>query len=80
MAELNFESVNAEIEALDLDQLEAELSTETMKVQKAVVIPVICKVWGTIGKIVKLIAKVPFLPPRWRRALNLLIKTMDSLC
>jgi hypothetical protein len=80
MAELNFESVNAQIEALDLDQLEKSVSQQANAVGVAAIPTFICEVWGKIGGIIKLIAKFPFLPPKWRKALELLIKTMDSLC
>ncbi|PTX61453.1 hypothetical protein C8N46_10496 [Kordia periserrulae] len=86
MAELNFETVNAQIESLDLDQLEKNIASRAkVQVQANVAgvaaIPAyICEAWSKIGGIIKLIAKFPFLPPKWRKALELLIKTMDSLC
>ncbi len=79
MKELNFETVNAEIEALDLDQLEKNMGV-SLNAQEAIAMPNICNIWSKIGGIVKLIAKFPFLPPKWRTNLNLLIKTMDGIC
>lgn len=81
MAELTFESVNAEIEALDLDQLENNMQVEAKDdMARAKAIPNVCVIWNSIGVIIKLIAKIPFLPSKWRRALKLLITTMDGIC
>lgn len=79
MSELNFESVNEKIEALDLAGLEKS-STSNVDAKGAIAIPFVCEAWKKIGDIVRLIAKFPFLPKKWRQALDFLIKTMDSIC
>jgi hypothetical protein len=76
MKELDFESVNAEIERLDLTQFDTEMRVAA----QAEAFPAICKVWNTVGGIVKLVAKIPLIPRKWRDALNLLIHYMDSIC
>lgn len=75
MKELTFESVNQEIENLDLAAFENELEAKRLDVTSK-----ICAVWNKIGGIVKLVAKIPLIPKKWRQALNLLINTLDSLC
>ncbi|AXG71296.1 hypothetical protein KORDIASMS9_03553 [Kordia sp. SMS9] len=79
MAELNFETVNAEIEALNLEELEKKMPLRA-DVGVAAIPSFLCEIWSKIGGIIKLIAKFPFLPPKWRKALELLIRTMDGLC
>jgi len=76
MKELNFEIVNAEIEALDLTQFEKEISVSA----QADAFPAVCQVWSKVGKIVKLVAKIPLIPSKWRAALELFIRTMDGIC
>lgn len=82
MSQLTFESVNAEIDKLDLSQLEVDLkSTKTAAAQEAADgIAKVCSIWNKIGSIVKLIANFPLLPKKWRSALKLFIDVMDSLC
>ena len=75
MSELTFESVNKEIESLNLGELEVGLTREAKDVNSK-----ICLIWKSIGGIIKLIAKFPFIPKKWRAALNLFISTMDSVC
>ena len=75
MSELTFESVNKEIESLDLDQLSAELNQESLDIASK-----ICTIWKKISGIVRLIAKIPLIPKKWRAALKLLIQTLDSIC
>ena len=75
MSELTFESVNKEIESLDLNQLESDLQQEALDITSK-----ICQIWNKIGSIVKLIANIPLIPKKWRDALKLLINTLDSLC
>lgn len=75
MAELTFESINKEIENLNLDQLALDLKQESIDVTSK-----ICQIWNKIGGIIRLIAKIPIIPKKWREALKLLISTMDSIC
>ncbi|GAA4271548.1 hypothetical protein U6A24_13255 [Aquimarina gracilis] len=75
MSELTFESVNKEIESLNLDQLESHVQQESLDITSK-----ICEIWSKIGSIVKLIANIPLIPKKWRDALKLLINTLDSLC
>lgn len=75
MSELTFETVNKEIESLDLNKLESSLNQEALDV-----VSKICQIWSKISNILRLIAKIPLIPKKWREALNLLINTLDSLC
>ena len=75
MSELTFESVNKEIESLDLSQLENELQQEALDITSK-----ICQIWNKIGSILRLISNIPLIPKKWREALKLLINTLDSLC
>ncbi|MCL6265960.1 hypothetical protein [Flagellimonas myxillae] len=75
MAELTFEEVNQQIENLNLDQLQQEANAEALDISSK-----ICGIWNKVGVIIKLIAKIPLLPKKWRKALNILIETLDSLC
>ncbi len=75
MKELTFETVNQEIESLNLNQLEADLNKEALDITSK-----ICQIWNKIGSIVRLIANIPLIPKKWRDALKLLISTLDSLC
>ena len=75
MSELTFESVNKEIESLDLNQLESDLNQESLDITSK-----ICQIWNKIGSIVRLISNIPLIPKKWRNALKLLISTLDSLC
>ncbi len=74
MSELTFESVNEEIEKLDLEQLEQELNQESLDFASK-----ICKVWSKVSGVIKIILKIPF-PGKWKKALRIFIKTLDSLC
>ncbi|MDO5980592.1 hypothetical protein [Flavivirga spongiicola] len=75
MSELTFESVNKEIENLNLTQLESDLNQESLDITSK-----ICQIWSKIGSIIKLIANIPLIPKKWRDALKLFISTLDSLC
>lgn len=75
MSELTFESVNKEIESLNLSQLESDLNQKSLDVTSK-----ICQIWSKIGSIVRLIANIPLIPKKWRDALKILINTLDSLC
>ncbi len=78
MAGLTFESVNKQIEALDLEQLEMNLNPKLRK-QPLSVPSQICMIWGKVGGIVRFMVRLP-LPKKWKQALQLLIKTLDMLC
>ncbi|MGB0789310.1 MAG: hypothetical protein ACPG7E_04430 [Marinirhabdus sp.] len=83
MSALTFETVNKEIESLDLGALRADLNlgaSTKRAVGTANIAPKLCLVWNKIGGIVKLIANLPLIPKKWRAALNLLVDTLDSLC
>ena len=75
MSELTFESVNKEIESLNLSQLELDLQQESLDITSR-----ICQIWSKIRNIVRLIAKIPLIPKKWRDALKLFISTLDALC
>ncbi|WP_353779993.1 hypothetical protein [Winogradskyella sp. 3972H.M.0a.05] len=75
MSELTFESVNKEIEALDLNELELYSKREALDVTSK-----ICEIWKKISSIVRLIANIPLIPKKWRDALKVLISALDSLC
>ncbi|WP_106794174.1 hypothetical protein [Aquimarina sp. Aq78] len=75
MSELTFESVNKEIESLNLDELESDLNLKSLDITSK-----LCQIWNKIGGIVRLIANIPLIPKKWRDALKLLISTLDSLC
>lgn len=79
MARLTFESVNKEMEALNLDQLAANLN-EGKRLRSISATTQICIVWEKVGGVVKFIANNSLLPKKWKQALNLLIKTMNALC
>lgn len=73
MKDLSFESVNKEIEDVNLEELASGL-------RGADVTAAICKIWAKIGNIIRLIANLPLIPKKWRQALKLLISTLDSIC
>jgi hypothetical protein len=75
MSQLTFESVNKEIEALDLAQLENDVNVASLDITSK-----LCQIWQKIGGIVKLIATIPLIPKKWRDALKILISTLDSMC
>jgi hypothetical protein len=76
---ITFESVNKEIEALNLDQLVVDIH-EGKRLKSISATSRVCIVWEKTGGVVKFIAKNPLLPKKWKQALELLIKTMDALC
>lgn len=78
MEELNFETVNKEVEALDLEALEVSMEI-AMKREGVDVLSKICTFWRKIRNVLKLITKYVFIP-KWRKTLELLIKTMDGIC
>lgn len=75
MSELTFESVNQEIESLNLKELESSLQQESFDIASK-----ICHIWSKISSIVRLISNIPLIPKKWRDALKLLINTLDSIC
>ena len=75
METLDFESVNAKIEQLDLEALEMQMARKDVAVSQVD----LCAIWKKIGSIIRLIASWP-LPAKWKAALQLLIKVLDSLC
>jgi hypothetical protein len=40
----------------------------------------ICGIWQIVGPIVRLLLKSPFLPKKWRDALELFANAMDTIC
>jgi len=75
MAGLTFESINKQIENLNLDQLALDIKQESIDVTSE-----ISQIWNKIGGIIRLISRMPIIPKKWREALKLLIRTMDSIC
>lgn len=78
MSELSFESVSKEVEALDLEALEKNVEI-ALKGERVDALSKICEFWRKIRNVVKFIAK--YMPiPKFRKILELLIKTMDGIC
>lgn len=78
MKELTFEEVNAKVEELDFNQLEKTMEIG-MRADRGTILETICNIWKKIDGVVRFIAKYTIIP-KWRKALNLLIKTMDGIC
>ena len=57
MSELTFESVNKEIESVDLVQLESSMNDDTLGITSK-----ICEVWSKISSILRLISNLPLIP------------------
>lgn len=78
MTKRTFESVNREIEAINLDQLALSLN-EGKRLKSISATSRICIVWKKVGGILKYLSTSP-IPKKWKQALKILIKTMDDLC
>ena len=84
MTDLNFESVNEHIEAVDLSALEldgkiysavADAAAETTQA-----ISGFCEAYQTVRPILKIISQFPFLPKKWRVVVEKFISIADLLC
>ncbi len=78
MEEFNADELNAEIEALDLDKLEASLFQDN--VEREMTCADACKVWKKVRIILLAIVKSGFLNPKHKKALQLLGRTLDRIC
>ena len=69
---LTFEYVNDHIEKADLEALEAAGPEG--------VIDKICPAYAVVRPILKLIAGLPIIPAKWKKALKLFMQFMDAFC
>lgn len=75
---LSFESVNQQIEAVDLETLSAYADQDMSALSIDDIKQQICAAYKIIRPILKFI--LPFLPEKWKKAIEIFILFMDGLC
>ena len=82
-SKLTFEGIDAIVSKANLKSLRvapARVQAATMDAKAADVLGTICAAWKVARPIVMLLLALPFIPKKWKAALEVFIKLLDSIC
>ncbi|MEO5929551.1 MAG: hypothetical protein ABIR47_06440 [Candidatus Kapaibacterium sp.] len=80
---LTFEAIDKHINEADLSQFEAGGKHHVMAAiaaNPAAALQNICGIYKVIKPILQGVLLIPFVPASWKKAIQLFIQTMDSIC
>lgn len=83
--QFNFDEINQGIQALDIDKYapgggQALTAQQAQQAQAAGFAESVCPVYKAIRPILQALVNLPILPGSWRKALEVFVTLMDSLC
>jgi hypothetical protein len=79
-----FEDVDKIVRAANLKQFQrggrGHVTGAAVSAAPADVLTKLCGAWRIVGPIIRLVMKAPFIPKKWRDALEIFASLMDTVC
>ena len=75
-----FDAVNAHIEAADLTPFENAPAADGSASFTSVADSKVCDIYKIVRPFLKLLPNVPFIPKKWKRAIEIFCDTLDAVC